>query len=105
VPACPSCGAELASEARFCPECGSAFAKATADRVPLSTSSEDTETRLSPAVRQLSSSSSWRPRCGSHSGWLSTTAVVDEGRFVPGAIMAGRYRVVGPLGRGGKGEV
>src|ERR1051325_2626694 len=32
-------------------------------------------------------------------------AAKDEARFVPGAVLAERYRIVGPLGRGGMGEV
>ena len=36
---------------------------------------------------------------------VSSSSAADEGRFVPGTLIGGRYRIIGLLGRGGMGEV
>src|SRR5580692_6061938 len=40
-----------------------------------------------------------------HLSQISSAPTAEEGRFVPGTLLGGRYRIIGLLGRGGMGEV
>ncbi len=94
---CTTCGS-LASEASGkCSNCGSSL-KSAVNGATGDLSDETIAIPAAEASRPPSKTSTTVSR-------LTTTSVPDEGRFPPGTLVAGRYRVIALLGRGGMGEV
>ena len=63
------------------------------------------EPKIDPSVVETVASASLASNGTSEVSRVSSVAGDEEGRFVPGTLLGGRYRIIGLLGRGGMGEV
>ncbi len=97
---CSSCGTELSGGVRFCSGCGAAAAN-TDDLATLDFATATSPLPPRPPAKSSSKSSSKSTSRPSS----SAEYLLNEGRFLPGRLVAGRYRIIALLGKGGMGEV
>ena len=105
---CSSCGTELSGNVRFCSACGAPYGAAASDSDEMPTIDYGNAATVSfptPPRSASPSGSRTSSRSSSRSSSSAAEFLISEGRFLPGRLIAGRYRIIALLGKGGMGEV
>jgi serine/threonine-protein kinase len=93
---CASCGSESREPGRYCASCGAALEESPAP---------DSFATRTVAMATPRSAGRESPASVSRTSVSRASDARAKGRFSPGVLLGGRYRIIAMLGKGGMGEV